>query len=212
MEDKKCVEPNNSQTYLQDEVYQTLRQRLINCQWQPRQIVQEKVLASELGISKTPVREALQILAIQGWVKPVSRVGYVVQAIAMTDLLENFQFRVLIETELTTRMAGLPQVSVPNRGLSECEYHHVLFRPLGKRRMLGTLADLIDETTRSTCLLGMPHELMDVLASDHDAITDAIQEQESELARSLMAVHLMKLRDSLLAKLRQQVHEHDRLT
>ena len=55
------------------DVLRQMQRLLVTGAWRPGQVVQEQLLAAELNVSKTPVREALQLMALQGMVKPVSR-------------------------------------------------------------------------------------------------------------------------------------------
>ena len=197
-------------------VLERLRTQLIHGVWPPGHVLQEKTLALELHVSKTPVREALQYLTLIGMMKPYSRLGYVVAPVELKDMVEVFQYRLLLEVNLVGKLAALPSLPflappaepVPPLD-SEMNFHHQLYGPLNQQRMGETLDVLIDQTSRAACFAALDHRLLTTIAGDHQAISEAVASRDSELARALMGVHLSHLRDSLLAKLRQQLREHE---
>ncbi len=206
------------------DVFEQLRTRLVNGEWHPGQVVQEQVLAVELNVSKTPVREALQLLALQGMVRPVNRVGYVVSPIDLSDVVEVFQYRVLLETDLTAQLASLPSAKLEvvrkdeespvlnhETVCSEMAFHRMLYESLSQPRRQANLSVLVDQTARAIVYVGLAQSLLNLLEDEHKQIYHAVAARDSELARSLMAVHLSHLRDSVLAKLRQQLREQENL-
>lgn len=190
---------------------ESIRQGLIEGRWPPGSVLQEHDLANSLGLSKTPIREALLRLSFGGLVRPVPRFGYVVADIGLEDLIEVFELRMLIEGDAVASVAEVP-VAIPEQGqVAERDFHLLLFRPVLGRRRMALLSDLLDETARSIRYLGMPSRLLTELGTDHLAIADAIANRDSVLARSLLVVHLARLRESLLAPLRQRLREQNRL-
>ncbi|NMP22915.1 GntR family transcriptional regulator [Sulfobacillus harzensis] len=197
-----------------DEVLAECRRRLVQGAWRPGDVVQEKILAEELGVSKTPVREALQYLTFVGMVKPYSRIGYVISPIELQDIIEVFQFRTLIEDDLIQTVAALPDMTVP-AGQSEempaitaeIEFHRTLYARVAKPRMASSLEVLLDQTARALNYTQLDDELMRSIAHEHEAIILAVRHHDAPLARAHMTVHLRHLRDSLLSKLRQQLRE-----
>ncbi len=189
------------------------RQRIVSGQWPPGYILQEKLLASELGVSKTPVREALQYLAFVGVVTPHNRVGYVVAPIDVSDMIDVFHFRTMIEEELVYQVAAYPEFawSPPLSQAApievELEFHRRLYAQVASVRMTDTLSLLLDETARASAYAQLPDTLLKTLAADHGPILDAVLAHDAALARALVVVHLRHWRDSLLAILRQKLRE-----
>lgn len=202
------------------DVLKQLQHLLVTGVWRPGQVVQEQLLAEELKVSKTPVREALQLLALQGMVKPVSRVGYIVAGIDLADMAEVFRYRILLETDLVVERAALPGVlgvvrTAPADAVSpmerEAAFHRSLYHPLEPSRRSSSLSVLVDQTSRAMVYIGLSETLLTLLHHEHEQIEEAVVDRDVELARSLMVVHLSHLRDSVLAKLRQQLREQENL-
>lgn len=189
------------------------RARLVSGEWPPGHVLQEKLLADELGVSKTPVREALQYLTFIGMVRPYSRIGYVVAPIDLKDMIEVFQFRTLIEEDLIHSVAAapepLPTASVEARTplQAEMDFHRNLYRHIAQPRMAETLAVLLDQTSRAILHTHLEDRLLESISEEHESIEDAVRQHDAQLARALMTVHVRHLRDSLLSKLRQQLRE-----
>jgi len=87
-------------------VYATLRQHLRAGRIAPGQPLQEAALAEQLGVSRTPVREALRRLQSDGLVVSDGR-GYSVPALSDQDIEDIYALRFLIEPEAMRRVAAL---------------------------------------------------------------------------------------------------------
>lgn len=84
-------------------VYETLKKRIINNSLKPGEPMNEAILAKELKISKTPIREALQQLERDGFVENISGRGAFVSRISFQDLKELFEIREILECEAIKR-------------------------------------------------------------------------------------------------------------
>ena len=91
---------------LSDQVYRTLRANVANGQILPGARLQEVQLAEHLGVSRTPVREALTRLASEGLVAADGR-SFAVPALALADVDNTYEMRGLLEPEALRRAAQL---------------------------------------------------------------------------------------------------------
>ena len=90
---------------LGDQVYQTLRANVRNGKILPGQALQEVQLAAQLGVSRTPVREALTRLASDGLVTADGR-SFVVPSLTLADVDDIYEVRGLLEPEALRRIAA----------------------------------------------------------------------------------------------------------
>ena len=90
---------------LSDQVYQTLRANVRNGKILPGQALQEVQLAAQLGVSRTPVREALTRLASDGLVSADGR-SFVVPSLTIADVDDIYEVRGLLEPEALRRVAA----------------------------------------------------------------------------------------------------------
>ena len=189
-----------------------LRRCLIEGRWPPATVLQEQELANELHLSKTPVREALQTLSVRHLVRPVPRLGYVVSSLELDDLAEVFGFRTLLECEiagsLASRGAVVPAASatmeVPLWQV-EWNFHSLLAETGARPRIRRALEELLDESSRAVHYLKFPSEIFQALVDDHQAIVDAVAARDVILSRALVTIHLTRMRESLMASLRQKL-------
>jgi DNA-binding GntR family transcriptional regulator len=71
------------------------------------------------------------------------------------------------------------------------------------------LEDLLDETSRALHFLELAPAIGRQLTEDHAAIAEALQGRDRDLARALLTVHLTRLRESVMASLRQKLRDEN---
>ena len=82
---------------LTDYVYETIKKRLITCEYLPNSVLNEAQIATELGCSRTPTREAIIQLERQGFLHIIPKKGIYVSAITANEIMQIFQARKEIE-------------------------------------------------------------------------------------------------------------------
>jgi DNA-binding GntR family transcriptional regulator len=85
--------------------YENLKKKIISGLLQPGEALNEGALSSELKISKTPIREALQRLERDGFVEDIPGRGCFVSRISFQDIREFFEIREILECEVVKRAA-----------------------------------------------------------------------------------------------------------
>lgn len=80
-----------------DIAYHKIKEMILQGVLSTDSMLSEKNLASELGMSRTPVREALQRLVHEGFMKEYSRKGAVVNDVTMAEAMEIIDFRMAVE-------------------------------------------------------------------------------------------------------------------
>jgi len=85
----------------QDQVAEILRERIIAGAYRRGEKLKQADIAAELGVSITPVREALHILEAEGYVTGISHKGLIVPELVAEQALETYELRLVLERELT---------------------------------------------------------------------------------------------------------------
>lgn len=171
-------------------------------------------LAKKLGVSATPVREALGDLEQVGLVKIMRNRGFIVPALTEHDLDEIFQLRLMLETSALTSVADVfseadeaacrvlvsegkdaARVSdLPRFLRSDRDFHLRLLEPLGNRRLIEILGQLRDHTR----LLGLRElaasGMLPASADEHAAILDAVVAGDKAEVRRQITNHLRHTR------------------
>lgn len=195
---------------LTDEVYDELKGEILRVERAPGDILYEAELAQTYGVSKTPVREALRLLAQTGWVVVLPRKGYLVRPVELSDVRDIFAIRRMFEPALAgeaARLASPGQLRClddlveaqaqagPDHeaGLAAARtFHLTLADVAGSSRTRGILEGLIDEVRRLHYLL--PNVEVHLTAKKelaaHQEVVSALRSRDSEEARGLMDEHL----------------------
>lgn len=103
---------------LADRAYEVLKEAIVSRQLAPHELLNEEQLAEQLGISRTPVRAALQKLEFEHLVKSVSGRGYMVASLVRADMEHVFFMRRLLEPE-AARLAASQCTPADAGGLME---------------------------------------------------------------------------------------------
>jgi DNA-binding GntR family transcriptional regulator len=203
-------------TNLREQARRVLRASIITGELMPGQLYTVGAFASKLGVSATPIREALGDLASFGLVEVVRNRGFVVSAVTEDDLDEIVELRLLLEPPVVERVAGrltAQEVSrcreyveqgitaatsgdLPGFLEADREFHLTVISALRNRRLVAFLSQLRDQTR----LYGL-RALADagrLLASaqEHEELLKAVEEGDGVLARETMVRHLMHTRGS----------------
>ncbi|SHE76340.1 GntR family transcriptional regulator [Alkalibacter saccharofermentans] len=96
----KKARHNEEQLPLKDLAYKSIKDKILKCELVPGSIISEAAIVLELGISRTPIREALLRLSQENFVTIYPRKGIIVSQITVKDIHEVFQIREIVEPEI----------------------------------------------------------------------------------------------------------------
>lgn len=91
-----------------EQAYLTLRRQLADGTFPPGAHLREEDLAARLGVSRTPVREAVRRLDAEGWLRVVPNQGAFVAAWSIAEIAEIFDLRALLEAHAAEHAAAAP--------------------------------------------------------------------------------------------------------
>jgi DNA-binding GntR family transcriptional regulator len=200
---------------LREQARQVIRGLIITGQMQSDQLYSVPRLATELGVSATPVREALLDLAREGLLEPVRNRGFRVVSLSSNELNDIFAIRMLLEVpsvaeiaragltpariEQLHDLAGATKRAADDGNLIEFleadrKFHVGLIATLGNK----PLADLV-ETLRDRVRLhgfknGSAREYIAQSASEHIQLLDLLSKRDEPGAVALMRRHLERSR------------------
>ncbi len=194
---------------LRESVYRRLKQAIVEGQFGPGQRLVETDLASRLGVSRNPVREALRMLEQEHLVL-ASTQGLVVSSITRSRIQEVYSLRAILEAEgcRLAAMNATPEERARFRDLLECaaealanhdmlamgacdtDFHNLLMHASRNETLELLLDQLHDHILRFRHVtLNIPGRPEDVL-HDHTAIADAVIRGDADAAASLVNAHL----------------------
>lgn len=198
-------------TSLKREVYEDLRRHIVRGNFQPGDLLRERELAAKYGVSKTPVREALSLLAQEEMVKAVPRAGYMVTQLTMRDVQEVYHLRLTLEpmaARLTAEritdeeLRELERVASPSTPdeavLFNHQFHLEVARASGNSRLAKMIEQLLDDMDRWA---GVDFSRFSEaqLQRGHTVELDALRTRDPDLAEKTFLDHLRQVYQHLLA-------------
>lgn len=202
---------------LADQVYERLEYGILTGEYQPGEIMSEKRLAAELGVSRTPIREAMTRLIYEKLINETPS-GNEVRGISQSDVEDIFEVRKHLEL-LASKKAADNMTTDELSKLQEVVEQQEFFASKGdvqKVRDLDTeFHDLIymgcGSVTLQSILTPIHHKLMKfrkaslehegrILESvaEHKAILEAIKTDDKESIDELMLKHIEKARQNVI--------------
>lgn len=180
------------------------------------ELVTERQIAARLGMSRTPVREAIRRLEGEGTLERQRGGALVVRPYSMEEFLHALAVRRLLEGEAARLAAGKisPEYIAAAReriarvraeGLGESarqddrDFHAALSQASGNPVLATSIADLRKRTAMFR--LGRLPERIDQVCDEHLAILEALASGDGEAARSAMQAHIDNVRAHLLQRL-----------
>lgn len=92
-------QPQIARANLPDRVYRQMKQQILTCRLLPERRLTESEQCAALRVSRTPLREALNRLALEGLVVPATPGGYIVAPITIEDIRDLTEVRQIVESE-----------------------------------------------------------------------------------------------------------------
>ena len=205
-----------SETKLSAVAYGALLDMILRGSIAPGELVTERQIAVLLGMSRTPVREAVRRLEGEGTLERQRSGALVVRPYSMEEFLQALAVRRLLEGEVARLAAGKvpPAVLTAARerierlrreGLADTarqedrDFHAAIAEASGNPVLAATIADLRKRTAMFR--LGRLPERLDQVCDEHLTILDALASGDGEAARSAMQTHIDNVRAHLLQRL-----------
>jgi DNA-binding GntR family transcriptional regulator len=190
-----------------DTVAAALRSALHQGRWQPGTALRQEELAAEFGVSRIPVREALNKLQAEGLLVVEPNRGAFVASLTAADVHEVFDLRVLLECDalrhaipahtprtlrqLHALQAELDAEDDPNLWLAtDAAFHQVLYAPSGRARTLEIIALLRASVTRLYRARLSPNTRRKGWRDEHHALLKAVAAGQTERALAALTRHL----------------------
>ena len=202
---------------LRGQVFDKIRSDILNGKYKRWEELVESSIGKELGISRTPVREAIRQLELEGLVQLVPNKGAFVTGISEKDVRDIYLIRARLEG-LAARMAAknitpeLLDAMEETVVLSEyhakkehyeqvCEmdskFHKLLYKASGSRILEHTLTDFHQYVQRVRMASIMKKRRMEKSNDEHDAILTAIREHDEEKAELVATRHISNTVENL---------------
>jgi DNA-binding GntR family transcriptional regulator len=197
---------------LREVVFVTLRRQILRGELKPGERLMEISLANRLGVSRTPIREAIRKLEHEGLVIMVPRRGAHVAEITRQELNDVLEVRLSLEvlaiSKAVERMSDAEirklkkveaefaelvekdDVDLTELGEADEHFHDVIYEGTGNRRLIQILNNLREQMYRFRVEYMKTKNIRQTLVKEHDAIVRSIVDHDKEGAISLTKLHI----------------------
>lgn len=197
-------------------VASNLRKAILSRELQEGDVVTLESIATRLGVSNTPVREAFQMLASDGLIKLRSNKGAVVLGVTRKTICDHYQVRALLESQAVAIVcasdvditeivnayeAGKHALETNNTKeytMYNQAFHSAIWDAAGNEKMASLLSSMWNG-------LSMAHKITEeayakISMAEHEKILEAIQQRNVELGKQRMNDHITRSMNNILTR------------
>lgn len=207
---------------LRDVVFNTLRQAILRGELKPGERLMEIQLANKLGVSRTPIREAIRKLELEGLVLMIPRKGAEVADITEKSLLDVLEVRRALE-ELSADLAcdriteeeiaelkaaaeefkkTLKSSDVTEIAEADVKFHDVIYLATKNQKLIQLLNNLREQMYRYRVEYLKREEVYEQLIREHEEIIEHISRKEKEEAVQIVCKHIDNQMDTVMDVIR----------
>ena len=215
---------------LRDVVFNTLRQAILKGELKPGERLMEIQLANKLGVSRTPVREAIRKLELEGLVLMIPRKGAEVAEITRQDMEDVLEVRTALEelavkdacdhitdaqlSELKKASNEFKKALLEGKDLVTCadadmHFHDVILSATNNRRLIQMLNKLSEQMYRYRMEYLKYERTHKTLIEEHDAIRRALKKHDKVKAGAAIRVHIDNQKRSILESLTEKEEDEE---
>lgn len=208
---------------LRDVVFNTLRNAILKGELEPGEKLMEKKLSEKLGVSRTPIREAIRKLELEGLVVMTPRKSAEVASITEEDLTDVLEVRRVLESlaidlacknitndiiaELEANLvrfnAAIKKNDITEIATTDVEFHETIYKSTGNRRLIQILNNLREQMYRYRLEYIKDRQTRDNLVIEHGRIIDALRERDKEKGKKAILNHIEKQETTILENIKE---------
>ena len=207
---------------LREVVFKTLRQAILTGELKPGERLMEIQLASKLGVSRTPIREAIRQLELEGLVVMEPRRGAYVASITEKSMRDVLEVRLALDKlavglackriteeqkeELRVKMEAFEDAvktdDVSKIASADVDFHDVIFTASGNMRLGQMVNNLAEQMYRYRLEYIKDKEEHPKLVLEHRVIYDTIVAGDSKAAESAICTHIKNQENTIIRLIR----------
>ena len=213
---------------LRDVVFNTLRQAILKGELKPGERLMEIALAERLGVSRTPIREAMRKLELEGLVVMIPRRGAQVANITEKDLNDVLEVRIALENMAIEKACenmtedAMKKLWVAAKGFerttaegdlvkmaeADVAFHEIIYQASDNRRLIQVLNNMREQIYRYRVEYLKEEETRNLLVKEHEEITKAIRERDIKNARRIAYQHIENQRMGIIRSIQTEKESH----
>ncbi|WFD10128.1 GntR family transcriptional regulator [Tepidibacter hydrothermalis] len=208
---------------LRDIVFEYLRESILKGKLEPAQRLMEVQLAEQLGVSRTPVREAIRKLELEGLVVMLPRKGAYVADVSLKDIIEVLEIRGALEglaaSVAAERMTdehleklelisyqfkkSLENGDIDMMVQKDIELHDLIFNSTNNQKLIQINNSLREQVYRFRVTYISDHDTSKNLVKEHEEIIEAIYNRNSKNAMQRATTHIENAQNFIIEKSRR---------
>jgi DNA-binding GntR family transcriptional regulator len=209
---------------LTDQAYELLKNDILTCRIMPGEQIAQAQLVERFGIGLSPVREALQRLAQEGYVQSIPRFGYLISPVTIADVQELFELRQILEcaavrlavergTEEDIRKlnnkADFTYVYHNHESYSDFlqrnnEFHRNIATLSGNQRLVDVISRVLGELLRLFHLGLDLRDSAEEMREEHVELVTALLERDGDLAEEIVQKQIIRSQERIIEALVQR--------
>ena len=196
----------------------SLRKALLSGEYKSGQELSLTGIAAELGVSRTPVREAFQTLAAEGLIELRMNKGAIVKSIDQKFISDHYDMRILLECEAVARAArrnmdvsslltklyhvtdNSTLMSFQDYGILNQEIHVSIWKAADNQKLYDFLLSLWNGPSTGKANFELEHHIKST--QEHIQILQFIRDKEISKARTIMEQHITRGKENMLNSFR----------
>lgn len=195
---------------LRDVVFENLRTAILEGNLKAGQRLMEVQLAEQLGVSRTPIREAIRKLELEGLVVMLPRKGAYVANMSFKDLIDVLEIRAsleglaaslaserlrdedIVELERVAKEfeKSVRETDIDNVLKKDVEFHEKIFLMANNKKLYHLITSLWEQVHRFRVTYVSNYDASLSLVDEHNRILEAIKSGDSELAKKYATEHI----------------------
>lgn len=206
---------------LKDKAYAIIKDRIVNCYYPPGSFLSEREIIDELGLSRTPFREAANILCQENLVEIISHKGMFVTGITLKDVVDLYCIRERLELlALELALENIPddvlelhyniakaalqdtseaqKIAVRDAVQEDEELHKMLLRYSNNALLVRTMEGIYDHNHRIRVISTEQPGIIQVTKEQHFAIISCMHSKDRKAALDAMREHITSSKDRAL--------------
>lgn len=207
---------------LRDVVFNTLRQAILKGELKPGERLMEISLAEKLGVSRTPIREAIRKLELEGLVTMIPRRGAHVANITEKDLNDVLEVRIGMENMAIDKACALmkeeefeelkraaehfskilEEGDLTKLAEADVEFHEIIYRASDNRRLMQLLNNLREQIYRYRIEYLKDESTRVSLVKEHGDIYMAIRARDAQRAKAITFNHIENQRQAIIKSIK----------
>lgn len=224
LDDSNIQVTMNEYLPLRDVVFNTLRNAILRGELEPGERLMEIALAQKLGVSRTPIREAIRKLELEGLVVMVPRKGAEVADITEKDLRDVLEVRIALE-ELSITLAikhmsdeAIDELLDANNEFirvaqtgdliktaqADVAFHELIYIGTENKRLNQIISNLREQMYRYRLEYLKDKGAHKQLIKEHNDIIDAMKERDVEKAKQAIKLHIVNQEESILKTIKKK--------